>query len=678
MKQFLTSRIEECINAVHLTFSCYRIRRRWALPLPVSALPKLDLQVRGFSQPYPWQIWCLWALEERLHTLACAAELDSNQAAFSKCVVDLEALADWPCYTVAGKLGLPYGHAVQLMAVALLDWHWLPESTRIKLRRSLRRAIDEALPLVPAAVRDLPSAATVLAMPSPHQHLHNISLIAQAALATAAEAVGHAERSALSSRFQHLFQARLELFYKGVTEGISYDGYLYNFGLGWLKTQPFEVIQSVVRHPAMLDLETQALGLGCPCNVSLSAEIGDTEPMEMPFIWSALARLQQFGYSESRAGLIAAVAPNRLRADALWALALSAPGQVGVSSCLSLQAVPPTQQSSFALTLASGLGNDDLSVVIALCTSPMNHVQADNGTLLIGHASHWWITDPGYQQYLKTSEREFTLGQVAHNTPVVNGYGQSRKAAKLLDSGEFLSKLQENGAYAVLDLSSCYPAEAGVESVVRTVWRLGRDQVVVCDAVETIPEALVAYHWHGDAEAFWGELDGAVSLTLEDSNRTMWIQSGQQALNLSQQHRLRGSRGQCSLRVVQAAGILYHWWGFTFSDRAPVFKVVGSNAFIRNFDLKACNAPLRVYADCNTGQVTGRCVLLPGALKGDVEYAFYLLVAGQKAQVRWYEAADTHAFTLLPTDIGKAIQVRGFVREVAAPEQKLSAVSRAL
>lgn len=148
---------------------------------------------------------------------------------------------------------------------------------------------------------------------------------------------------------------------------------------------------------------------------------------------------------------------------------------------------------------------------------------------------------------------------------------------------------QENGGYAVLDLTSCYSAETGVDSVVRTVWRLGRDQVVVCDTVETTPETLVSYHWHGDAGAFWGELDGAVSLTLEDSNRTMWIQSGQQALNLSQQHRLRGSRGQCSLGVVQPAGILYHWWSFTFSGRAPVFEVAGSNAFIRNFDLKARN-----------------------------------------------------------------------------------------
>lgn len=57
------------LEARQLTFSCYRIRRRFALPLPITQLPVLNAQIRGFSQPYPWQIWCLWALEERLYTL---------------------------------------------------------------------------------------------------------------------------------------------------------------------------------------------------------------------------------------------------------------------------------------------------------------------------------------------------------------------------------------------------------------------------------------------------------------------------------------------------------------------------------------------------------------------------------------------------------------------------------
>ncbi len=774
MTQYFTGRLSTHLKASQLTFSCYRIRRKWSLQLPVVALPELDVQIRGFAaQSYPWHVWCLWALEERIHTLAGAAHFAGNQAALARCVEDLEALAQWPRYTVAGNLGLPYGHAVQLMATALLQWPWLPEAPRYLLRQALHRAIDEALPLL------MPLPAPLLTTPNPHQHLHNIPLIAQAALATAAEAVGHPEREVLSARFRHQLQARLALFHKGLTEGISYDGYLYNFALAWLKTQPAEAVQAVVHHTAILDLENQALGLACPGNVALSAEIGDVEPVDMPFVWSALARLQHFTYSASRASLLAAVPPERLRAEALWALAESAGVKIEAPP-LALPAPAAIQQSTFALTLAMGLEHDDLSCVMALCRSPMNHVQADNGTLLIGHTGHWWITDPGYQQYLKTSEREFTLGPAARNTPVINGHGHVHKEGRLLYTGELEPAGHGSNAYAVVDLTACYPAEAGAESVIRTVWRMGRALVVVCDTVVTQPEAQVDYHWHGDADAYWGEEGGAVCLTLENTTRTLWVQSGQQALGLAQQHRLRGSRGQCTLKVVQPPGTVHHWWVFTFAHKAPALVAAGTNARTGNQQLSLAdvlpkilhppalevtlqrdelqvlvrhaddllapaadrmwelalsvngttvhqqqgsgrlwwlpvpavgaddavvitarrlnehgdeahvlshalppeslqtirNVPLRVYASFTTGQVTGCCLLTPGALKGEVAYAFYLLVDGQKAQVRWYEASHTHTFTLAPTELGKTVQIRGFVAEVAAPDNKLSATSQ--
>lgn len=87
------------------------------------------------------------------------------------------------------------------------------------------------------------------------------------------------------------------------------------------------------------------------------------------------------------------------------------------------------------------------------------------------------------------------------------------------------------------------------------------------------------------------------------------------------------------------------------------------------------DVPLRINATFKAGQVTGHCLLTPGVLQGEVAYAFYLLVEGHKTQVRWYEASPTHTFTLEPTDLGKTVQVLGFVRETAAPHNKLSATS---
>ncbi|NGO90811.1 MAG: hypothetical protein GBQ79_14555, partial [Halomonas sp.] len=596
MKERFAKRLDRHLNAKHLAFTCYRIRRRWSLPLPVTSLPELKTQVRGFAQPYPWQIWCLWALEERLYALSWAVSFLDDPLARDRCIEDLEALAQWPRYTVANKLDLPYGHAVQLVAIALRDWTWLPEATQQALRSALQRAVEEGMPLVPSPVQALGSADELLAKPSPHQHLHNIPLIAQAALATAAEVIDHPERERFSSRFLNLFQARLALYHQGLTEGISYDGYLYNFALGWLSTQSSAVIESIVHHPAMQDLEDQARGLACPGQVAQSAEIGDVEPLEMPFVWSALARLQQWAFSDARETLLDAVPTEWLRADALWVRAQQADQQADRGDTTppemprdslpgSALEVPVFQQSTASVTLATGLGDDDLSVVMSLCRSPMNHIQADSGTLLIGHAGHWWITDPGYQQYLKTSERDFTLGPEAHNTPVINGHGQAHKAGRLLYSGECQTSSEAEGAYAVVDLTACYPMEAQAETVTRALWRLDRDHVVVCDTVVSAPDSTVAYHWHGDADAYWGEQSGAVSLYLSSSHRTLWLQSGQQSLSLAQQHRLRGSRGQCTLQVSQPAAVTHHWWSFSFTDTPPALQASGGEATLGDIRL---------------------------------------------------------------------------------------------
>ncbi|NCC83764.1 MAG: hypothetical protein EOM03_06515 [Clostridia bacterium] len=370
----------------------------------------------------------------------------------------------------------------------------------------------------------------------------------------------------------------------------------------------------------------------------------------------------------------------------------------------------------------------------------------------------------------------------AHNTPVINGYGQAHKAGKLLYSGECQPASEVEGAYVVVDLTACYPVDAQIDTVTRTLWRLGRDQVVVCDTVVATPDVSVAYHWHGHTDAYWGEQAGAVSLYLPSSHQALWIQSGQQPLSLTDQHRLRGSRGQCTLQVTQPASVTHHWWSFSFADIPPELKASGEEAHLgevrlrlagllpkelpspgldvtvhrdylhvvlrsgdellappveRGWDLSLsingqiahtlsssrrqwvlpipaiktddtvlitarlldpeaasaaviehplttsekaaiCSVPLRVYAEVNADQVTGRCALMPGVMNGTAEYAFYLLVEDQKTQVRWYEATATHTFTLTPEEAGKPVQVRGFVRAAASPKQKLSAFSLSL
>lgn len=760
-------------RSLHLSFSCYRIRRHFSFALPLRHLSKQIINVRGFRSPYPWEIWCLWALEDRLFALSGAVEILHDDLAGQRCIEDLEALAQWPSYSATEKLDLPYAHSVQLMAIAVREWGWIPDSTRQLLHLSLQRTVEQGLALIPSVLRDLVSYEQLLVKPNTHEFLHNITLIAQAALAFAAEVIAHPKRDILSDRFYNLYLARLGFSGEGLTEGISYDGYLANFALRWLDSQSVKRQKHIIEHPAMLDLQHQAQSMACPGAVWQSAEIGDVEPIQMPFVWSALMQLQRLKFCSKRESLLSAVPPEHLRSDALLLRCKSLQNNkvVKLTPVHADQSCSKIQHTAAVITLATGLEFDDLSVVISLCRSPMGHIQVDNGTLLIGHAGHWWITDPGYQQYLKTSERDFTLGPTAHNTPVINGYAHVNKAAHLVSSGQDPSGV----LFAVLDLSSCYPAAAAVSVVTRTVWCVNREHVVVCDTIVAAPEHVVSYSWHGDADAYWGDQNGAVSIYDEQSQRLMWIQSGQKFLTLCNQHRLRGSRGPCTLQVEHAAST-HHWWSFSFSELPPKFLCEGSWAqigetklslgdllkicpfepalkatvkedrlaisikrgdellghkddrdwlleaevngtirfgsiikewptFIRFPDVNiqdsvilkaspvdvvdgkpisltlnsrekyACSVPFIVHAQMQGRIVDSRCDLLPGVIEGDVEYAFYLLVDGQKTQTRWYKSYAEHSFQLTDEEIGRSIKVRGFVRAIKESEVKLSAVS---
>ncbi|MGQ7287679.1 hypothetical protein ACUN7Z_09035 [Vreelandella venusta] len=107
------------------------------------------------------------------------------------------------------------------------------------------------------------------------------------------------------------------------------------------------------------------------------------------------------------------------------------------------------QQSIAAVTLATELGYDDLSLIMSPCRSPMNHIQT--------------------------------------------------------------------------------------ETVTRTLWRLDRDHVVVCDAVVATPDASVAYP-RTEMQTPTGASKRALYryIYLRVIERALWIQSGQQPLSLAQ------------------------------------------------------------------------------------------------------------------------------------------------
>lgn len=191
----------------------------------------------------------------------------------------------------------------------------------------------------------------------------------------------------------------------------------------------------------------------------------------------------------------------------------------------------------------------------------MGHIHRDNGSVVIGTQGRWLITDPGYQQYLKTAERSFTIGHTAHNAPVIDGQAQIRPLAardiQVVPDGPECWR-------ADIDLTSCYPEELKLRSAGRTVWLLGREVVVVADQIIP-PQRSVRYSWHGHPEAAWWAEGGRAGLYL--SGVQLLIASPQLTLTGQNIDRLPGSRGHMTLTAEIVAGDSVVWWVFA-TDRS--------------------------------------------------------------------------------------------------------------
>ena len=70
----------------------YRIRRKIAYPLPLLSLNLPNVPVPGIKG-YPWSIWLLWTLEERIASLGWASQWFRDQETRPAATADLAALA---------------------------------------------------------------------------------------------------------------------------------------------------------------------------------------------------------------------------------------------------------------------------------------------------------------------------------------------------------------------------------------------------------------------------------------------------------------------------------------------------------------------------------------------------------------------------------------------------------
>lgn len=678
----LVVRAKHLLHCRFLTVDYYRIRNKVATPLPVTSLMDTNFPVKGFSVAYPWSIWLLWRLEDRL--LALGEYVEASGDAHAKLVVERELfeLTRWRAYRASARIDLPCSHAMRILWTALTQWQWVTPVLRTSLEQALNSIINDVLRFSEKDFGQFSSVQKLVQDEAVHQRLHNIPVIGSCMLALAARAVGHSSADRLDARVNILVHAILELRSGGVTEGVSYDGYVLDFVADWVLGQPSAVRERIVGHQCFKSWCRQVIDLGVPGDVMMTAPLGDVEPVEMPFVWSALSKLQGMVSGLSR--VLAQLDVSLLRADALrvWRR-MAVEQETGGMGGREEWALTP-----HAGVLRSGSADDQLAVVVGTSASPMGHIQADNGSIVLGMRKRWWIDDPGYQQYAQTTERDFTVGPTAHNTPVINGHGQVFKRAVTVS--ESCITVDALGVKALtLDLTACYESQSGIKKLERTIWMLPTgNHVVVCDLIDMQAPAQVAWHWHGHPDLYWAPHKTGVTLVDNDMCDVLHIVSPQIATTSTSIQRLPGSRGQKTLvSCAFVAEPVLVWWVFSRADTLPVCEL-GNDVFMvdghpvslgdrmketaGSLSLLPTEAPSLQVTAVRTGRiVTAACHVNKKRFPGEVEFAFYLMSGETKLQVQWYSSSFQVELNVPDdTDIN-TLKVHGFVRNKADHTKKL-------
>ena len=503
-----------------------------------------------------------WCLEERILCLGWAASWFDDEQARRLAVSDLDALAEWPCYRQLPNPDLSSGHALRILWQARTRWDWLPPGLWTKIERAFHRHIEDTLPLSDARHGEFECKDDILALDEPHTALHNIPFIGTVGLALAANGTSHPSAEELNSRLEALLGAILDLRKTGHSEGVGYDGYILDFAADWLGTVSPARRAALMDHPRFGDVLDESIALGAPGDVANVARLSDVEPREMPFHVSGHAKLFRYRASPLAGWYLKRCGLRRLRADALAALH-------GIDA--EQECEPPgagAVDAHYAVVLRSGWESDDLAVAMAASNSKMSHIQNDNGSIVIGARGRWPLSDPGYQQYMKKTEREFTLGPAAHNAPVINGTAQTEKPA---DRRVVLRQCNGTTLTAELDLTDGYPAALALKRVVRTLWLSDRDLVVLADRVRGASVESVTYHWHGHPDAAWWVADDTARVYAPDL--TLWIRSPQARITDEDVDRLPGSRGQLTLRASADPSAPYIWWVLATGDTPPAISL---------------------------------------------------------------------------------------------------------
>ncbi len=556
----LQRRAKRFQSETRLIVDYYRIRRKVAYPLPVTSTSIPEFPVPNIPV-YPWATWMVWELEERVNSLGWVRELLDDESVAETVLDDLRALAQWPSYRQYNAPDLCLGHCARILWRAHRNWSWIGDDVKAKIESACARIVDDVMPLFEKEYGAYPTAASVLKSAKPHHVVRNIPVIGTIGLALAANAIGHASSDMLNEHVTALLKATWALRKDGVTEGVAYNGYVLDFAADWLEVLPERERKALLEFPHVDEFLEESTMLGAPGEAARVAEHSDVEPKEMPFHLSAQAKLQALKPDAVRNWHFSRCRIDWLRSECLAFL------HRGLRDTTVKEPPAGALNAHYAAVLRTGWESDDLAAVISTSRSPMSHIQRDGGSLVLGTGGEWLISDPGYQQYMKDVEREFTLGPAAHNAPVINGKAQVKKSTRVVE----LEPQGDGLLRSVVDITGNYDAQLALDSVVRTTCLIGKKGLVVADRIEGKDVETIAYHWHGHPDAAWWTEGGWAMLKLDAA--TLRFGSPQTRIATADIDRLPGSRGQLTASVEFEANPGVIWWVFALSETVPEMTI---------------------------------------------------------------------------------------------------------
>jgi hypothetical protein len=487
-------------------------------------------------------------MEERILSLGWAVTLDEQASLRPSAEADLCGVATWKHDDLEKTDGLAVAHIARTLSAALQHWHWIGVETKTTLTDGLNHLVEKYGSWLDNEKEWWRRRKAEPRHPDFANPLHNIHFIQTVGLCLAARATKHALADCLELHVQQFALAILEQHASGVSEGVSYDGYVLDFMMDWAAGAPAELQKAVLDHLELQEFLNQPAVLGAPGNLLQVAPLGDVEPVEMPFHASALAKWRKLRSSTTHDWQLSQLNLRMLRTDALIAI-IKGPEPAGDP------VAPINHRTRAAIVLRSGNSSLDIAVAMSAHAAAMGHLHHDNGSIVIAAGGQWIINDPGYQQYMNTAEREFSVGSAAHNAPVINGQAQMKRDGRVTQE----PALSDGAWHTAIDLLNCY--ELPLTRCTRSIWLTGDQLVIVADEIAGSALGEIAYHWHGHPDAAWWVEDGIALVCLH--NEQLWIRCMNCSLDASQVDRRKGSRGHLTLGVqIQAKRQQVIWWAF--------------------------------------------------------------------------------------------------------------------